>query len=374
MIGDTTQPSNAPVRDGPILRCAALVGIVDPHVCARRPARRRESDWLTLSAGNLIQAAGVCRARGAAALITGDLTERARETDLRTLSALSRALRTFDHVPLTNVGNHDLIDDVLSEGTALALMRDAGLIHVTERSGAMTLALVGNQATAGSGGKRVAIGATPYGQEIPLDATGAFDALLAEAGWAASSLDAVVWTTHHDVASHPNGAYPGAVEAFGIKGCHLVLNGHIHTRQPVREVDGTTWLIPGNILRQTIAEADHVEAVTVIGFEGGGFTLETVALEQERDVFDQTGRQVQPIAPGEPDSGAPAPLKPESVFVELLKAEIAADMQRSDDGGLLAEDLHRLARDMDMEPDVVAYLEDLRRAVVEKAGSPGGAR
>ncbi len=349
-------PADTPSYDGPILRCAGVLGVVDPHVSARRPARRREPDWLALTTGNLGQAATVCRARGAAALITGDLTDRARETDLRTLSALARTLRGFAVPPLSNVGNHDLVDAVLSEGTALALMRDAGLVRVAEHSGAMTLADIG--------GRRVAIGATPYGQAIPSDVTGAFDALLAEAGWGRSALDAVIWTTHHDVVTDPRSLYPGAVDAFPIAGCDLVLNGHIHSAQPTREVGGTMWLIPGNIVRQTIADADHVEAVTVITVESGRFTLETVPLDQERDVFDRTGRHADPLAPDDRDHDSPTP-EAASVFVDLLKAEMATDLQRSQDGALLAEDLHRLAAEMRLEPDVVAYLEDLRRTVVQ---------
>lgn len=316
---------------------AGILFIGDPHLSSRRPGRRRDADHAATGLDKLAQALAVADAEDLVPVILGDLFDRAREDDHALLVRTIRLLRAARHRPWCLVGNHDRLHGVLTDDAALALVREAGAVRTIERSGpcaVLTLA-----------GRRVGLGGTPHGQEIPRDVAGAF----AHDGGA----EAVVWLTHHDLDF--GAPYPGAEPIFGIAGCDLAVNGHMHATHTPLVRGGTLWCNPGNILRMSVDQIDHVPTVWAWRPEARG-TLIPHRLRFERDLFDLTGRIARPL-------GGPAPAM-HSVFAELLKAESRAEMDRTADGSVLLEDLERLFVDDGIPADVQAILLELHRSAL----------
>lgn len=315
-----------------------ILFIGDPHISSRRPGRRRDADFVATCIDRLEQSIAIANAEALLPVILGDLFDRAREDDHGVLVRTLRALRGARHRPLCLVGNHDRIHSVLSEDTALGLVREAGAVAVIDRSGPC--------GTLRIGGVRVGLGGTPHGQEIPVDVSDLF-----------AAADVTVWITHHDLAFAR--AFPGAGPTFAVKGCDLVVNGHLHRLEVPRRHDGTLWFNPGNILRQSIDLIDHVPAVW-IWRPHEPHALDQRPLRFERDVFDLTGRLAEPIAPeAEAESAA------RSVFAELLKVESATEMSRTADGSVLLEDIEKLFEAEPVPPEVQAIVRELHRQAVE---------
>ena len=317
------------------IACAGLLLIGDPHVSSRRPGRRRDPDWPGPILAKLEHCVAIANARDLAPILLGDLFERPVEPDEGLKARLVRVLRGFRHRPLANVGNHDAAHTTLADGDSLGLLAVADVLDVAAASGpAATYAIAG---------RRLGLGMTPYGQAIPADVRGLIDA------------DAVIWATHHDLAF--GSAYPGAVRPHPIAGCALAVNGHVHALQKPVVAGGTRWFNPGNITRQSVDLIDHVPAAWVLT---GDLALSPEPLPYRPDVFDLTGRLVQPA-----DPALAAGL--ESAFVSLLKAESATDLARSDDGALIAEAAEaRFGRDDTPEPVRAAIRSLLAEAVARR--------
>jgi hypothetical protein len=198
---------------------------------------------------------------------------------------------------------------MLTEGDSLALLGLCDVVDVASTSAPVVKLRIA--------GRLFGLGMTPYGQAIPKDVRGSF-----------FEIDAQTWFTHHDVAF--DGRYPGAVPPFAIEGCDIVVNGHIHKTQAAITAGKTRWTNPGNITRQSIDLADHVPRAWILGPDG---ELEPQALPFDTDVFDMTGHVVE-AADGRAVAGAV-----ESAFVSLLRAEVPADIRRSDDGSILREEI-----------------------------------
>lgn len=313
-----------------------LLFIGDPHLSSRRPGRRRDADFAALCLDKLEQGIAVANAERLLPVILGDLFDRAREEDHGVIVRTIRILRGARHRPLCLVGNHDRVHSVLSEDTALGLVREAGAVRVIDRSGPCGVITVA--------GVRVGLGGTPHGQPIPADVSGLFD-----------GAEVVAWVTHHDLMF--DRAYPGAGPTFAIAGCDLVVNGHMHRLEAPRRHGGTVWVNPGTILRRSIDLIDHVPAVW-IWRPRDRHALEPRPLRFERDVFDLTGRLAEPIAPD-------AEAATRSVFAELLRAETAAEMSRTSDGSVLLEDIETLFAADRVPPEVQAIIRALHRQAVE---------
>ena len=322
------------LRRGPI-SCTGLLLIGDPHVSSRRPGRRRDPDWPAPILAKLERCVAIANGRDLAPILLGDLFERPVEPDEGLKARLVRVLKGFRHRPLANVGNHDAAHTTLAEGDSLGLLAVADVIDVAAQSGPVAVYEIG--------GRRVGLGMTPYGQAIPADVRGLLEA------------DVVVWATHHDIAFGT--AYPGAVRPFPIAGCGLAVNGHVHALQKPVAAGGTRWFNPGNITRQSVDLIDHVPAAWVLG---GDLVLSAEPLPYRADVFDLTGRLVEPA-----DPALAAGL--ESAFVSLLRQESATDLARSDDGTLLAEAAEaHFTRDDAPEPVRAAIRSLLAEAVARR--------
>ena len=191
---------------------SALKGILfigDPHVYSARPGRRRD-DYLSSVLEKLTRASEICWERSLLPVILGDLFHRAKENHLPTLARLFETLGHFPVQPLVLGGNHDKNDTLLQESDALSLFAQTGVIDVLDGACRAWRTL---ETEAGP----VHLWGAPYGAQIP-------DAI--EAG----GLGQVVLVTHHDLAFQ--GAYPGAQLLKEIRGCDMVVNGHMHFTTP----------------------------------------------------------------------------------------------------------------------------------------------
>lgn len=285
----------------------------DPHLTSRRPGRRKDADFGRTVLSKIEQCVRIANERNLQMVFLGDLFDRPTEENESLKPALVRLLMGLRYVAISNLGNHEIISTALSDSDTISIL-DAGMsLRIQKTSG-----LIGVFSLAsGEDTMTVALGATPFGQSIPDDVTEHLDAA-----------DTVVWLTHHDVAF--DGAYPGALEPFEIRGCGLVINGHMHASFPAIERGETTWFNPGNITRLSVDTMNHEP--TVWEFNASG-DMVPHALEYEKAVFDLTGRL---LAEGKGEARARIE-DDASVFVDLLEKESPADLKASADGSLIAE-------------------------------------
>ena len=286
-----------------------LLFIGDPHISSKKPGRRTDDDFSSTIIGKLNEAIGIANAKNYVPVILGDLfnnpKEKSEGVKTRTIRALNKAI----HKPVCLVGNHDITHSKLSDEDSLALLAETNVLEIIKESGVHKKYKLGE--------KTVVLGGTPYGQKIPNDVSD-----LKEDG------ENIIWITHHDLAF--DGAYPGASELFEMKGCNLVINGHMHMYKKPKVVGKTTWFNPGNITRQSTDVKDHIPKVW--GFSSIG-KIEPITLTYEKKIFDLTGYLVDPKKHEDNEENL------ESTFVKLLEAEAATDVNKTDDGALIWEQI-----------------------------------
>jgi predicted phosphodiesterase len=316
--------------------------IGDPHLSSRKPGRRKDTNFGKTVLGKIEFAINVANERKLIPVFLGDMFDRAVETDESLKTKLIRILRKAWTKPVSNVGNHDINNVVLTDGDSLALLAETGVIDVIAHSGAFETFQIGN--------KRIGLGGTPFGQTPPADVRGLFN-----------GADTVVWLTHHDIAFE--NPYPGSMNPFEIVGCRMVVNGHMHLRKKPIKVGRTVWLNPGNITRQAIDAIDHVPAVWSLTVDG---RFEPIPVPTPSDIFDLTGKLIDAISPGE----APKPGTPEgedSVFVSLLSADTSMEMAKTQDGSVVLEEIvEKLERER-AHTDVRHIVMDLHALAVNAA-------
>ena len=321
-----------------VIECEGVLIIGDPHVSSRRPGRRMDADWPGPILRKLEFCARLSHERRLATILTGDLFDTPVEEDEALKTKLSRILKSFYMPPVSNTGNHDIRNTALSDGDSLAFLGTTDIIDVVASTGPVM--------EIRADGKRLGLGMTPYGQEIPSSVEGLFP-----------EADAVVWFTHHDIAFDK--AYPGAAPPIEIAGCRLVFNGHMHDYKDRKTVGGTHWWNLGNINRQTV---DLMEQKPTVWILHGTGRLEGVELPHERHVFDLTGRFVEAV------EAKDLPRDVDSAFVTLLEAETTVEMAASADGSLLREEIEaKFEREGTPEPVRAIVAELLNEAVARRA-------
>ncbi len=316
--------------------CEGLLVIGDPHVGSRRPGRRKDAVWPQAVLGKLERCVAIANERRLAVVILGDLFDRPVEPDEALKNQLIRILNGFRHRPIVNVGNHDIQHTTLTDGDTLALLGLCDVVDVVATSAPVAEFQIGP--------RRLGIGMTPYGQAIPTDVRGSF-----------SGLDSQAWFTHHDIAF--DGGYPGAVPPFAVEGCDVLVNGHIHKTQKSVLAGRTRWMNPGSITRQSVDLVEHVPRAWIL--DAGG-ALEAQALPFESNVFDLTGRVVDPA------DGAVVAREVESAFVTLLQAESSTELKRSGDGSIVRDEIEaKFAADVTSDA-VRAIVRSLLGEAVER--------
>ncbi|MGY3582407.1 hypothetical protein ACVIGB_000669 [Bradyrhizobium sp. USDA 4341] len=293
-------------------RAMGLAFIGDPHLSTLRPGRRKDADFGTSVLTKIEAIIDYCNEHQLIPVFTGDMFD-SPETRTGLVTKLIRTLGRGWTYSITNTGNHDMEHTALSDGDSLELLKAASVLLVVSKSGPVEEFLLGEDQV------RVGLGMTPYGQPIPTDVAEHFP----EAA-------TVVWCTHHDLMFK---AYPGNVQLHEILGCSLVVNGHIHIEKPDEIRGETRWTNPGNITRMAIDALDHVPAIAVLR---PGHDIEIVQFPDPPDLFDLTGYHVEAASAGET---ARVIREETSAFVELLKNESSMELNKSDDGALLREEI-----------------------------------
>jgi predicted phosphodiesterase len=318
------------------IACKGLLVIGDPHVGSRRPGRRKDVQWPLPVLAKLERCVAIANDRQLAVVILGDLFDRPVEPDEALKNQLIRTLKGFRHRPIVNVGNHDIQHTTLTDGDTLALLGLCDIVDVVATSAPVVEFHIGE--------RRLGLGATPFGQEIPTDVRGSF-----------SGVDLQAWFTHHDIAF--DGGYPGAVPPFAIQGCDLLVNGHIHKTQKAVVAGRTRWMNPGNITRQSVDLLDHVPRAWIL--DGNG-ELEAQALPFESNVFDLTGRLIDAA------DGSVVAREIESAFVTLLQAESPTELRRSGDGSIVRDEIEAKFAQDNTSDAVRAVVSSLLREAVER--------
>jgi DNA repair exonuclease SbcCD nuclease subunit len=297
-----------------------LLMVQDPHVTSIRPGRRRDADFSQSVLSKIDAIIDLANERRLVVVFGGDMFDTFKEEDQGLITRLIRSLSRCWTWSISNVGNHDMEHTVLTDGDSLAVLKAAGVLAVATRSGPVEEFILG------AGRCRVGLGMTPYGQAIPSEVSGVFP-----------EAELTVWCTHHDLLFKHS--YPGSAPLHEIAGCRLVVNGHLHMEKPEEIRGATRWLNPGNITRMSIDAIDHVPAVLVVSpGSGDDFEVEKVEFPDPPDLFDLTGYQVEPVSEAET---ARLVREEASAFVDLLRTEAALDLEKSDDGALLREEIER---------------------------------
>ncbi len=334
------------ISDTPI-HCGGLMFIGDPHLDDAKPGRRRDEDFTSTILGKLEFLFDYCTEHDLVPVILGDIFEPENKVRVSN-SLLNRFVRATDrskHKIITNVGNHDKKHDILTDDDTLMTLKNTRVLHVLDEAGPAAEFIIN--------GKRIGLGASPYGQAIPTDITGMFP-----------EATSVVWITHHDLAFES--PYPGSQPVHAVRGCNLVVNGHMHLYKNPVKTGQTTWFNPGNVTRQYIDAIEHVPAVYMLRTG----QLERMVVPHAQSIFDLTGKLIDPVSPGEvPKNGKPASGYGDidTDFVAMLAAEDSLEMKRSDDGSILKEEIdQKFERDQTSE-DIKGLVMHLFDKTIEKA-------
>jgi predicted phosphodiesterase len=313
--------------------------IGDPHVTSIRPGRRRD-DFVASVLGKLSYSAELCHSRELVPVILGDLFHRAHENHMPTLNRLSDVLKQFPITPIVLGGNHDKSGSLIGPEDSLRLLGQLGAVELFD--GESRLAKVYDFE-----GQSVALWVVPYGAAVP-------DSVPVASG------QTVVMITHHDFAFE--GAYPGADLLKEIKGCSLVVNGHMHKTSPSIQMGQTRWHNPGNIEPLSVDCIDHIPAVWA-WTPAQGQSLERNKVPHNRDCFDLTGLTVAPAKASEAVEAVVAPVSlPMSHFAELLSAEVRLEGTRAEDPDEFVKDIEQALEAIKGNKDAKALLLALARS------------
>lgn len=322
--------------------CAGLLFVGDPHMTEKKPSRRLDEDYLGTLDDKLTQVAKIANENNYQVVILGDLFDRAVEKDDNAMMrVLYKFLRSLNHTAKCLAGNHDLTETVLTPDTSLALVEMTGLLDVVSQAGFFARCMID--------GKTVLLGGTPSGQEIPDEAP--LTAKCKEAS------DHNIWITHEDL-QFP-GAYPNALPFKEIKDVELVVNGHMHRLQPEHVEGETTWFNPGNIIRKTVADIDHIPAVWSWTPAAG---LNRYPLKYKKDMFDLTNYRVEKAS--KEDVLESLNKMESSQFVALLQQSIEHGKQ-TEDGGLITEIMEGVHESMTLSTPAKAVVDKLLKDVIE---------
>lgn len=325
---------------------SGLLFIGDLHLSSLRVGRRTD-DYATAILDKVAQAAEICRARNLAPVFLGDVFHRARENDLALLNRVIAQSRAFPTKPIVVRGSHDPVETHLTECDALTLVGNVGAMQVIDDTGLA--------ARFDIAGQRVVLWATPAKEVLPTD-------LSEEEGFEHGAFN--IMLTHHDMDF--NGRYPGAVELRPIRGCNMLVNGHMHTPAPQIIRGHMVCHNPGSLSRDAINLKDHKPVVSV-WTPAHCSSLEAVPLRvaAAREVFDFTGKEVAAASVTELKASLPKAMAL-SKFATLLEGDQSLEAAGTDDGTVLLDELAEYFDSTTMQnaSALRAYLTELVQSVV----------
>lgn len=322
-----------------------LLFIGDPHVWSKKPGRRLDEDFCGTVCSKLDESCSIAMEKRLLPMILGDLFEDEEDSDLRMLTMVVRALGKSPRRPLCIVGNHEKTQFYLTDDTALAMLRESKALDTIERTGIRKVFWCE--------GKKVGLGGTPYGQDLPEDMSQAREEL---------GLDWLVWVSHHDLAF--NGAYPGAQLIREIKGVDILVNGHMHKTTAPVVVGNMVAFNPGNITRMSADCRDQEPAVWEWR-PSFGKELRKIALQHTKGVFDISGLMVEPEFVGKEDAKLVREMA-QSRFAERLRQQQDEDHDKTDDAVRLKEDMDGLFEEMRSNEQLKAWMAVLLDEVLSE--------
>lgn len=328
--------------------CAGLLFVGDVHILSTRPGRRVD-DYAAAILAKLEQAAQISCERKLQPVFLGDLFHRSSENSLTLLTAVIAVFRKFYLKPVVLSGSHDRQGTWLREQDALYLLQDCGVLQVADKPGPLFQGPCGTRETP------IQLWATPAGHPIP-------DEIPALEGDGVSFM-----VTHHDLAF--KGMYPGASALKEIKGCDMMINGHMHTPTPMVVQGSTCCFNPGSISRPSVDLKNHVPAVFA-WTPGSGFNLERIPLKfvPGDEVFDLTGKHVGVAPDAELKATLPRALRL-SKFAAVLGGGTSLEASRTEDGSVLADELASYFDEKKSSPSLRGYLAELLESVVTEKGA-----
>lgn len=321
--------------------------IGDPHAWSKAPGKRLdEAIFPQVVLNKLEQSIDIAIKNNLYVVILGDLFHVDNENNI---NLLTKIIRIFNKLrdPLVSVeGNHEKKELNVTDDVALGMLREAGVIHTMEHNCLYCCVHMKN-------GKKVYIGGTPYGMNIPNKVV-----LPKEEK---DKDTPIIWTSHHDLDF--GDTYPGVIPVPEIHGAFMLVNGHIHkTKKPVK-VGKTKAHNPGNITRLSTDCKDHVPAVWMWKHEQGD-ELEPIVLNYEKHVFNLIGKQIEVVAPKQVVS-ADLETTVTSKFVEKMKERAAKnDFRQTSDGVFIKETIQALGDSMGTPKDFIEEILELAEEVI----------
>jgi predicted phosphodiesterase len=353
-------PAQAPLQ---VRKCDGLLFVGDPHLTCVRPGRRLEEDFLAVGEDKLMQARQIAQEGNLAMILLGDLFENPKDKKAGTTKVVEdrgRLIRSYaramgltpsavDTLELSGLvkaitipGNHDKDEVRLTSDCTLKILGDLGFVDIIEPSGPFAVFDIG--------GRRIGLGGTPYGEEIPRDIRGVFGI---------ESVDQAIWLTHGLFAFDERP--PGVPDPFEIVGCDIVVNGHDHTSQKPRQFGQTRWFNPGNITRMSVDCVDHIPSVWE--WKPGYEELIRRPLRYNAAAFDLVGLQVAADADGAHRVEAS---RQQRQFSALLAAQQESEMARSDSGDLLKNEIEEVIGLLGLNERVATTIRGLHLRAIEK--------
>ena len=245
-----------------------ILAIGDPHVEGRVPGFRKD-DYPRVVLEKLGWSLRYAREHSLLPVVLGDLFHLPRDNPNWVLGEL---LTLLSPPVIALYGNHDCHQDTLTDDDSFSLLLKADRLRMPDASAPW----MGRM-----NGRRVFIGATPWGGWLPT----AFDPASFDKG---EGVPLVFWLSHHDV-KVPGYEEQGHFSPRAIPGVDVVINGHIHRKTEDVQAGTTLWITPGNISRRARGDASrrHVPAVLRIDVSESGWKQQMVEVPHRPfdDVF-----------------------------------------------------------------------------------------
>jgi len=339
-----------------------ILFIGDPHVGSKKPGRRTDKSFTLASIDKVEQSLAIAREKNQLPVFLGDLLNR-KDEDSMTLMALLLASLMKSRDAICPLGNHDKSEvEALADYEPEDISGDKDTIvldpiQVIIKAEPITLineptAMVVNVKNHEGSVDKVGLYFVPYGYDIPKTIKPEFKE---------SKPDHVIMITHHDLSFDPIFAH---IEMKEIKGCDMVVNGHLHKTFPHQDFGGTRWFNPGNIMRMSLTERSHVPSVW--SWQSGDKLLSQNVLQYDENIFDMTGFRIEADAEIKRDNDEDYPVEEaQSEFVRLLNAESSLEMSASGDGSILEEDITHVLNEHESTSMARKNVSDVRYIIAE---------
>jgi hypothetical protein len=297
------------------LKINGFLFVNDPHLTSSRMSTRMDKNFGEVVLDKISQCVDIANDRKLLLVFSGDIFHNPVEEDDGLKTKLLRILERSWITSVTNTGNHDIAGVNLSDKDSLSVIGASKHLNVIKKTQMVNIYNVGDY--------KIGLGMTPYGHQIPYDVNKYFND---------KEVDNTIWITHHDLAF--DGVYPGATELFEIKGCGIVINGHMHLEKKPVTYGETTWYNFGNITRTAIDAVFHKPAAWEFNVNEG-FIKHT--LKYDENIFDMSSKLIRDSSPGEEVLNKDDIFK----FVDLLQEDIDLTASSTKEGFLLREEIEK---------------------------------